>query len=159
MNTDYKRVEGGVNIPSFQKVNLRKGYYAVRWDFQTNEDENTVNYMETVFDHLPTEDEIRSVINKYYNEITDQKILSGFKYKDIPVWLSLENQNNYLMAAVAGLSSYMVKGGSDSASINITLNTHEEILDFVAAMQQYISKCIGEGRTKKLSINFEDYKL
>lgn len=159
MNTDYKRSEGGVNIPSFQKVNLRKGYYAVRWDFQNNEDGNTVNYMETVFDHLPSEDEIRSVINKYYNEITDQKILSGFTYKDVPIWLSIENQNNYLMAAVSGISSYMIKGGSDSSPINLTLNSHEEIVEFVAAMQEYISNCINEGRANKTGINFENYRL
>lgn len=165
MNTDYRRSEGGVGTPSFQKVNLRKGYYAVRWDFQEGETEGIVNYMETVFDHLPTKDEVRDVINQYYNEIIDAKILTGFTWNDTSVWLSTENQFNYKaafdLAVQTGGTSLPVtfKFGTEDEPVYHEFTTVEDIQDFYTKAMKYVQDTLAEGWKIKDNINYSDYEI
>ena len=48
-----------------------------------------------VYDHKPSGDELRADIVELVNKNVDEKILSGYVWKDMPVWLSSENQFNY----------------------------------------------------------------
>lgn len=79
---------------------LGEGQWAVRWDFKPklNEqgDETGVNwYEEEVFLHIPQIDEIKETITNWQNRQTDAAILQGFRWNDMKVWLSMENQFNY----------------------------------------------------------------
>lgn len=166
MNTDYKRSQGGVNTPPFQKVNLRKGYYAVRWDYQTDEtDENIVNYMETVFDHEPTEEEVRNIINKYYNKIIDNKILTGFVWNETPVWLSTENQFNYKAAYDLAVQTngavlpVTFKFGTNDEPVYHEFTTLEDLTDFYTKAMKYVTDTLEEGWKTKDSVDISLYKL
>lgn len=50
------------------------------------------------FTHVPTKEEVLGILLNHINTLTDEKILSGFVWNDIPVWLSTENQFNFKAA-------------------------------------------------------------
>lgn len=50
------------------------------------------------FGHIPTKDEVHELIINHINSLTDEKILSGFVWNGINVWLSTENQFNFKAA-------------------------------------------------------------
>ena len=79
---------------------LGNGEWAVRWDFKPklNEqgEETGVNwYEEEIFFHIPEMDEIKEAVTNWQNRQTDAAILQGFRWQDMMVWLSMENQFNY----------------------------------------------------------------
>ncbi len=78
-------------------VNPIKNKWRVRWDVQEHDD-GTADYMEAELTHKPTDEEIKDLVRKWYNQQTDAAILSGFSYEGSPVWLSQENQYNYKAA-------------------------------------------------------------
>lgn len=59
---------------------------------------NLATWMSEMFHYRPSINDIRNVILKYYNDRIDTKILKGFSWNGIPVWLSSENQFNYKAA-------------------------------------------------------------
>lgn len=79
---------------------LGEGEWAVRWDFKPklneHREETGVNwYEEEIFFHIPELDEIKEAITNWQNRQTDAAILHGFRWQDMMVWLSMENQFNY----------------------------------------------------------------
>lgn len=79
---------------------LGEGQWAVRWDFKPkfNEqgEETGINwYEEEIYFHIPQLDEIKEAIVNWQNRQTDAAILQGFRWSDMMVWLSMENQFNY----------------------------------------------------------------
>ena len=62
-------------------------------------EENGMGYdFRHTFDHEPTAMEVLEVITNHVNELTDQKILSGYQWNGYNVWLSTENQFNFKAA-------------------------------------------------------------
>jgi hypothetical protein len=59
------------------------------------------------------------MINDYYNKQTDYKIVSGFKWKEKPVWLSSENQFNFKAA-------YDLAKQTDGANLPVMFKIGEE---------------------------------
>ena len=78
-------------------INPVKDKWRVRWDVQNNDD-GSADYMEAEFRGKPSDDDIKALVTDWYNEQTNQTILSGFSWNDTPVWLSTENQFNYKAA-------------------------------------------------------------
>ena len=89
------RREGHImeKVKLLECVNPIKNKWRVRWDVQENGD-GTADYMEVELTHKPTDEEIKDLVKKWYNQQTDAAILSGFNYEGAPVWLSQENQYN-----------------------------------------------------------------
>lgn len=50
------------------------------------------------FTHIPTKSEVLNIIFDHVNSLTDEKILSGFVWNGVNVWLSTENQFNFKAA-------------------------------------------------------------
>ena len=92
-----RRVEGSAGVSLMECTNPAKDKWRIRWDVQEKEG-SSASYMEEEFSHKPTDEEIRTLVMSWYNSQTDAAILSGFVYKDAPVWLSTENQYNYKAA-------------------------------------------------------------
>ena len=92
-----RRVEGSAGVQLMECTNPVKDKWRIRWDVQEKED-GSASYMEEEYSHKPTDEEIRTLVMSWYNSQTDAAILSGFVYKDAPVWLSTENQYNYKAA-------------------------------------------------------------
>ena len=86
-----------MEVKLLECVNPIKNKWRVRWDVQEH-DGGTADYMEAELTHKPTDEEIKDLVRKWYNQQTDAAILSGFSYEGAPVWLSQENQYNYKAA-------------------------------------------------------------
>lgn len=99
---------------------------------------------------------LRKSIEEYYNTIVKDKILN-WNYKELEIYLSNENQQNYITAYTLGLDYLKVKGGTDSEPKYLELTSKEEIAEFVKAMQVYIQECVAWGWEKKDSVDYSVY--
>lgn len=159
-----KRVEGTAGIKLLECTNPVKGKWRIRWDVQQGENGNA-SYMEEEFGHKPEGEEIRSTVMAWYNKQTDTAILSGFSYRDMPVWLSSENQFNYKsaydLAVQTGGSTLPVtfKFGTDTEPHYHTFETLEELTDFYTKVVKHIQDALADGWKKKDAFDLDEYRV
>lgn len=110
-------------------------------------------------------EQIKTFITNAINQRTDEQIRSGFVWRDMPVWLSSENQFNYKAAydlAVqtggANLPTVFKFGDNDNPQYH-KFETVEELSDFYTKAMAYINEQLAIGWVKKDSIDWEQYKL
>lgn len=117
------------------------------------------------FNGKPRFSEVRDAIIDDINRRTDEKILSGFVWNEIPVWLSAENQRNFSEAqrmaekygdAVLPLTFKL--GEIDGEPVYHTFETVAELDQFYVAAFAYVNRCLSEGWQKKDTFDFEPYK-
>lgn len=114
----------------------------------------------------PTIEQIKEAIKGEINEQTDKKILSGFVWNDIPVWLSEENQMNfkaaYDLAYQSGGATLPVtfKLGEDGQGepIYYEFTNMDDFTDFYAKAVAYIQQCLSDGWAEKDSIDWSVYE-
>lgn len=112
----------------------------------------------------PTVASIKNIILNWLNNEIDNKILSGFTWKDYPVWLSSENQFNYKAAydlavqTEGGNLPVKVKFGSTDTPQYHTFETLEDFADFFTSAMTYINNTLAEGWEKKDTIDFSVYE-
>ena len=159
-----RRVEGSSGVSLMECTNPVKDKWRIRWDVQEKEN-GSASYMEEEFNHKPTGEEIRTLVMSWYNSQTDAAILSGFVYKDAPVWLSTENQYNYKaaydLAVQTGGETLPVtfKFGSDEQPEYHTFTQLEELKDFYTKAVGFIQTVLAEGWEKKDKFNLELYRI
>jgi hypothetical protein len=167
------------------KVRNKKKYYKpikivsnneviIMWDYKPIIKENQKGELietplavweEYKFNHIPSLNEIKEVIFSYYNKITDEKILTGFKWKNMNIWLSSENQFNYKSAY-----DLAIQTNGDSLPVKFKFNDNENVTyyvfenikdfsDFYLSAIKYIQQCLEDGWVKKDNINWEDFKI
>lgn len=159
VNTDIKS-----NIESYSRSSSSHVY---AFDAQERED-GMVDYVELYSPKKLTKKELQNEINIYLNKICDEKILSGFRWnvdgKDVPVWLSLENQFNYKalydMAVQTNGESLptTIKIGTDDKPEYVTFSTIDEFKEFTQGVLMYIQECIAECWRKKGNIDYDKYE-
>ena len=158
MNKSY----GGNNVALIECINKKIGKYRIRWDFQPYRE--GVSFMEEDILHKPTIQEVKSIILGGMNMQTDEVILSGFKWRDMPVWLSSENQFNYKAAydlafQTNGTSLPTVfKFGTTENPIYHKFDTLEELSDFYIKALTYINEQLAIGWYKKDNIDWKAYE-
>lgn len=158
-----KRIEGTADVRLIECVNPVRGKWRIRWDVQPTEN-GTVTYMEAEFQHKPTADEIRQTIIGWYNQRTDEAILSGFEYEGRMVWLSSENQFNYKaaydLAVQTGGATLPVtfKLGTDNNPCYCTFQKMEDFSDFYIRAMQHIQTTLADGWRKKDSLDLSLYE-
>lgn len=159
------RVQGTAGVKLIECINPAKDKWRIRWDIQPVEDSNTgVNYEEAEFTHKPSLDEIKKTIIEWYNAQIDRSILKDFIWKDMPVWLSMENQFNYkaafdLAAQTSGASLPVTfKFGTDNEPVYYEFTTLEDITDFYTKAVAFKDRILSEGWTLKDAIDFSQYK-
>lgn len=109
------------------------------------------------FDHKPTEEELRAVIEAHVNEQTQERIVGGYQWKGKQVWLSVENQQNYTSDYLAGVLPVKVRVYNPYAEASGTvalLETQEELADFYNGMVQHVRQCIEDGWSVKDSVDY-----
>ena len=112
-------------------------------------------------------DMVKEAILKDIDSQTDEQILSGFVWNDIPVWLSSEHQFDYKAAYDIAYQTnganlpIRFKLGEDDESNPIyhTFKTIEELSDFYIKGISFINQTLEEGWARKDSINWEDYVI
>lgn len=144
----------------------------VRWDYKplTKLNKNGVEvetplatWQEESFNHIPSLDEIKSVILGYYNTLVEEKIICGFSWNNMKVWLSTENQFNYKAAYDLAIQTngdnlpIVMKFGDIENPIYYTFNTINELKDFYISSMKHIQDSLKEGWKIKDSIDWEKY--
>lgn len=112
----------------------------------------------------PSIEQVKGIVLNAMNRDIDQKILSGFIWKDMSVWLSSENQFNYKAAYDLAVMSQgqslpvTFKFGSTDSPVYYTFESLEVISDFYVSAMTYINTCLAEGWKKKDSIDWSVYE-
>lgn len=159
-----QRTEGTAGVKLIECVSPARNKWRVRWDVQEHED-GSADYMEAEFAHKPTDEEIKAAVIGWYNQQTDQTILSGFEYEGDHVWLSSENQFNYKAAYDLAVQSngttlpVKFKFGTDEQPKYRVFERLEELADFYTKAMRFIQDTLDAGWQKKDAFNPEDYGM
>lgn len=112
-----------------------------------------------------SEQALKNLVNKFINSETDARILSGFRWNDIPVWLSSENQFNYKAAYDIAVQTngtnlpVTFKLGTDDKPVYHEFTTVEELGDFYMRAIAFITQVLAEGWAQKDSMDYSQYIL
>lgn len=121
-------------------------------------------WSETILPFKPSLEQLKKLALDAINKEVDEKILSGFVWKEMPVWLSTENQFNYKAAYdLAVMSSgqslpVMFKFGTTENPVYYHFSTLEDISDFYVSAMTYINTTLAEGWQKKDAIDWSVYE-
>lgn len=166
-----KRVQGN-GLP-IECVNPRLKKYIVRWDVKPyfHKDEITgeevltgYDYYEKWLNHKPTMDEVKEIVLSGMNVIIDQRILEGFEWNGMAVWLSSENQFNYKAAfdlavqTSGGNLPVTFKFGTTQEPVYHTFSEVGELTDFYIKAMGYINGVLADGWKEKDSIEWNAYE-
>lgn len=152
---------------------MKSGRWLVNFNFKpyydTDEEGNKIEtnlgtWTEGILPFKPTIEQLKTYIINAINKEVDNKILSGFVWKDMPIWLSTENQFNYKAAYDLAVMSQgqtlpvVFKFGSTNNPVYYKFETLEDISDFYISAMAYINKTLEEGWKKKDSIDWTIYE-
>ena len=158
------------NIEHYKPISMiGNNLYLICWGVQnkyTNKElVTTATWMEEMVRFKPSLEYIKNLILTWYNQQIDKKILSGFKWNDMPVWLSHENQFNYKaaydLAVQTGGANLPVtfKFGTTYEPVYHTFTTLEELNGFYLSAMKYINDTLAEGWKEKDAIDWSEYEL
>ena len=157
------RANGAQGVKLLECTNPVKDKWRVRWDVHDKED-GSADYMEAEFKGKPTEDTIKNMVADWYNEQTNETILSGFSWNGMSVWLSTENQFNYKAAYNLAIQSggktlpVTFKFGTDDVPCYHTFTDIDELADFYTKAMQHIQNTLADGWKSKDNFNLELYR-
>ncbi len=118
------------------------------------DDESGYNWRQK-FKQKPNLADIRAIIKETINNETDRKILEGFVWKGMPVWLSTENQFNYKAAYDLAVQTsgatlpVRFKFGTDEAPVYYTFESIEDFSNFYTLAMVHINTVLNEGWAEK----------
>lgn len=168
-----KRIQGGIDAKVLMCINPRLQKWLVRWDFQptTELDEETgkeriigKNYQEKLVLHKPTMEEVKEIVLTGMNAKIDERILSGFVWNGMEIWLSSENQFNYKAAYDLAVQTgganlpTTFKFGTTERPVYHTFTTVEELMGFYVSAMKYINDVLAEGWKEKDAMDWSEYE-
>lgn len=159
MNTiDMTRHQGGKDVALVELTDRRRQTYIVRTDLQPyqTEDADGVTFIETHFDYKPSMDEIKAFIFAVINDQVKTRILSGFVWSGLPIWLSEENQMNWSQAVVP--DTFKIGEEADGTPVYHEFATEDEMKAFNEAWRAYIQRCLQDGWKQKDGYDFSEYE-
>ena len=164
MNRSY----GSDGIALIECINPRLNKYRVRWDilpyYNANGENMGVSFVEKEFLYKPSMKEIKDTILGWMNEQIDARIVSGFVWRDMAVWLSSENQFNYKAAYDLAVQTNGVnlptvfKFGSTEEPVYYKFDTLEELSDFYLKAMKYINEQLATGWYEKDNVDWSGYE-
>lgn len=152
---------------------LASGRWKIHFGFtpyyEEDEDGNKVEtqlgtWTEALVPFKPSLEQLKKLVLDAINKEVDEKILSGFVWKDMPVWLSTENQFNYKAAYDLAVMSQgqslpvTFKFGTTESPVYYTFETLDDISDFYISAMAYINSTLAEGWKLKDSIDWSVYE-
>jgi hypothetical protein len=139
-------------------INPKVNAWRVRWEISEGV------YEEREFGYRPSLEQLQEVIKAWFNKEIDNKIISGFEWKEMPIWLSSENQFNYKTAYDLAVQTngaslpIKFKFGTDESPVYYTFESLEDFSDFYMSAVAHVNTVLNEGWEKKDSIDWEVYK-
>ena len=162
-----KRIQGGIDTKVLECINPRLQKWLVRWDIQPYMEDEIVRgatYYEQLVMHKPSLDEVKEIVLEGMNHDIDEKILSGFVWNGMAVWLSSENQFNYKAAFDLAVQTQganlptTFKFGTTESPVYHTFTSVEELMGFYTSAMAYINSCLNEGWAKKDAMDWSAYE-
>ena len=107
------------------------------------------------FNHKPTIEEIKDTIITQINRNVDEKILCGLVWKNMPIWLSTENQFNYKAAYDLAVQTngeslpVKFKFGTNETPVYHTFNNLEELQEFYITSITFVQQVLNDGWNEK----------
>jgi len=109
------------------------------------------------FDHRPTASEVLKVITDHVDSLTDQKILTGYRWQGKNVYLSSENQFNFKAAYDVAVQTegaqlpIKFKLGEDADGLPMyhTFNSMNAFTDFYTGAISFIQQTLAAGWEEK----------
>ena len=144
--------------------NDKSNKYIVSWGLKNIGGDNYQwNY--EVLNNKPSLNTIKNVITKYINQQTKNCIENRFRWNNMSIKLSLENQIDYkllfdttLLLDGSNLPE-KVKFKINGENIYYIFETIDDMKDFIIVMNNHIRKCLEVGNKMKEEINYNDYIL
>lgn len=138
-------------------INPYTDKWIIYWD---HKEDGTA--MAQTFDHKPTIEEISDTVLSWYNTEIDNRILAGFVWRDIPVWLSMENQFNYkaaydIAAQSGGEILPTFKFGTTESPVYYKFESFEDLKDFYLKAMAYVTQTLANGWAAKDTIDWGAY--
>ena len=159
------RHQGSSSTPKLECINKRLGKWRVRCDYVSEDKEkDSVSFVEKDFSHKPTIEEVKDFVLGVENAKIDERILGGFIWKDMPVWLSSENQFNYkaafdLAVQTNGASLPVTfKFGTTKEPIYHEFTTVVELTDFYTQAMAHVNSVLADGWAKKDALDWSEYE-
>ena len=148
-----------------QVIKIGVKNYLLIYGYDTDEDGNGYNFRKN-YDHKPTKTELKEDITQLIDGITDSKILQGFRWNEVSVYLSTENQMNFKAAFDLNMQTgglmlpVKFKLGEDAEgnAVYHTFENMEDFTDFYTSAVSYINQCLNEGWAEKDSLDMSSYE-
>lgn len=151
----------GVAAP-VECINYLRNTWMITWN-QTEEEDGSTSFISERFDHKPSIGEVKETILAWYNTEIDNQIISGFIWKNTPIWLSMENQFNYkaaydLAVQTEGKLLPTFKFGTTENPVYYKFETLEDLQDFYLEAMTYVNETLRKGWEVKDSIDWSIYE-
>lgn len=159
-----QRTEGTAGVKLIECVSPARNKWRVRWDIHEHGD-GFADYMEAEFGYKPTLDEIKATVIGWYNQQTDNAILSGFEYEGNLVWLSSENQFNYKAAYDLAVQTngatlpVKFKFGTDEQPVYRIFDNMADLTEFYTSAMRFIQNMLDAGWQRKDTFRLEQYQM
>lgn len=140
------------SILPIECIDPKRNVWRLRWDFQEN------NFEEIQLNHKPSIEEVKRIILDWIDTETSNRIIYGFKWADIPVCLTKENQSNYNLFCDTELVPIELKFGTWDNPKFYKIETLDEMKKFKRAMSEHIKNCLQLGWSKKKNLDWSIYE-
>lgn len=104
----------------------------------------------------PSLDQIKEAVLADINQRVKAKIIGGFVWTGINVWLSTENQINFVQAIAP--VTLKIGENEEGEAVYQQFDTQEELKAFADACILWRQQCLQEGWQKKDSIDWSPYE-
>lgn len=142
----------------------------ISYDLQQKEGDTLVTWREVVFykkqGGKPSIETVKKAVIADINKKTDEKIISGFVWNGINVWLSEENQRNFSEAQRIAATmpeailpvTFKLGEEADGTPVYHTFETAEELTEFYLQAVAYINAALAAGWAEKDGMDWAAYE-
>ena len=155
--------KGKIGVGVLECINPKTDKWKVRWNVITIGDDD-VQFLYEFINHKPTISEVKEIILSWMNSEIDKKIVGGYEWAGMKVWLSSENQFNYKaaydLAVQTGGANLPVKFkfGTTEEPVYHEFKTVEELSSFYMGAMNYINETLNEGWRAKDAVDWTPYE-
>lgn len=158
------------NVSDFQPVVEDASRVVISYGLEVAEDGEKATWYEVVFykkqTAKPTIEQVKKAVLDDINKQTDEKILTGFVWNDMPVYLSDENQRNFSEAQRIAMImpdailpvTFKLGEQADETPIYYEFTTAEELTGFYLQAVAFINQTLADGWQRKDGIDWAPYE-
>jgi len=155
-----KKIKGNDNTPLIELINNINDVWVVRIKEGINED-GSVDFIQKEFNGQPPLIDIKEFIFENLNSKCDEAILNGLLYNNKSVWLSNENQQNYMR----DLNLAVITGGGNLPLVYklsdeyVTISNINDLQSFNIIISNHINNTLLSYWYLKDNFDFNKYKI